>query len=134
LEQVLVRGLNRRVLRLEFVAGLGIAMALAALPATAQQIAAAQQITTHTVLTVETSEQGGHTQAAASVAVTGADGLPASGVVIIDDGNRELAEAALNPAGEATPAFSLAGGDHALRAVYVGDASHLSSAYATSDV
>jgi hypothetical protein len=126
--------LNRRVLRLEFVAGLGIAMALAVLPATAQQIAAAQQITTHTVLTVETSEQGGHTQAAASVAVTGADGLPASGVVIIDDGNRELAEAALNPAGEATPAFSLAGGDHALRAVYVGDASHLSSASATSDV
>lgn len=125
-----MRGLNRRVLRLEFVAGLGIAMALAVLPAAA----AAQQITTHTVLTVETTEQGGHTQATASVAVSGADGLPASGVVIIDDGNRELAEAALNSAGEATPAFTLAGGDHALRAVYVGDGSHLSSASATSDV
>jgi hypothetical protein len=122
--------LNRRVLRLEFVAGLGIAMALAVLPA----VAAAQQITTHTVLTVQTTEQGGHTQATASVAVSGAEGLPASGVVIIEDGNRELAEAALNSAGEATPAFSLAGGDHALRAVYVGDASHLSSASATSDV
>jgi hypothetical protein len=109
-------------------------MALAVLPVTAQQIAAAQQITTHTVLTVETTEQGGHTQATASVAVTGVDGLPASGVVLIEDGDRELAEAALNTAGEATPAFSLAGGDHALRAVYMGDGSHLSSASATSDV
>jgi hypothetical protein len=120
-----VRGLNRRVLRLKWVAGLGIAMALAVLPA------AAQQITTHTVLTVETSEQSGHTQATASVAVSGTDGLPASGVVLIQDGDRELAEAALNSAGEATPAFSLAGGDHALRAVYVGDGSHLGSASAT---
>jgi Bacterial Ig-like domain (group 3) len=125
-----VRGLNRRVLRLEFVAGLGIAMALAVLPAAA----AAQQITTHTVLTVQTTEQGGLTQATANVTVAGADGLPASGIVLIADGDRELAEATLNSAGEATPAFSLAGGDHALHAVYVGDASHLGSASATSDV
>ncbi len=105
-------------------------MALAVLPAAA----AAQQIATHTYLTVETSEQGGHTQATAKVAVTGADGLPASGAVIIDDGDRELAEAALNNAGEATPVLSLAGGDHALRAVYAGDASHLSSASVASNV
>lgn len=129
-----MRGLNRRVLRLEFVAGLGFAMALAVLPAAAQQIATAQQITTHTVLTVETSQQGGRTQATATVSVSGADGLPASGVVVIEDGNRELAEASLNSAGEATPAFSLAGGDHALRAVYAGDGSHLSSASASNDV
>lgn len=109
-------------------------MALAVLSATAQQIAAAQQITTHTVLTVETTEQSGHTQATTSVTVSGADGLPASGVVLIEDGDRELAEAALNSAGEAAPAFSLAGGDHALRAEYVGDGSHISSASATSDV
>ncbi len=109
-------------------------MALAVLPAAAQQIAATQRVTTHTVLAVQTTEQGGHTQATASVAVTGADGLPASGVIIIEDGNRELAEAALNSTGEATPAFSLAGGDHALRAVYSGDGSHLSSDSATSDV
>jgi Big-like domain-containing protein len=130
LEQVQVRGLIRRFLRPEFVAGLGIAMALAVLPAAAS----AQQITTHTVLTVKTTEQGGHTQATASVAVAGSDGLPASGVVLIEDGDRELAEAALDSAGEAAPAFSLAGGDHALRAVYVGDGSHLSSASASSDV
>jgi hypothetical protein len=105
-------------------------MALAVLPAAAS----AQQITTHTVLTVETTEQGGHTQATASVAVTGADGLPASGAVIIVDGNRELAGAALNSEGEATPVLSLAGGEHALRAVYAGDASHQSSASVTSNV
>ena len=125
-----MRGLNCRGLRLGSVAGLGIATALAVLPAAAS----AQQVTTHTFLTVETSELGGHTQATARVAVTGADGLPASGVVIIDDGDRELAEAALNNAGEATPVLSLAGGDHALRAVYAGDASHLSSASVTSNV
>ena len=125
-----MRGLNCRGLRLEAVAGLGIAMALAALPAAAS----AQQIATHTYLTVETSEQGGHTQATARVAVNGADGLPASGAVIIEDGNRELAEAALNSEGEATPVLSLVGGDHALRAVYAGDASHMGSASVTSNV
>ena len=125
-----MRWLNCRGLRPELFAGWGIAMALAVLPAAAS----AQQVTTHTYLTVETTEQGGHTQATARVSVTGADGLPASGVVIIDDGDRELAEAALNNAGQATPVLSLAGGDHALRAVYAGDASHLSSASVTSNV
>lgn len=125
-----MRGLNCRGLRLEWVAGLGVAMALAVMPAAAL----AQQIATHTYLTVETTEQGGHTQATASVAVTGADGLPASGAVIIEDGDRELAEAALNSEGEATPVVSLVGGDHALRAVYSGDASHQSSASVTSNV
>jgi hypothetical protein len=117
-------------MRLEWIAALGIAVALAVLPASVQ----AQQIVTHTALTVETSEQGGHTQATASVSVSSADGLPASGAVIIEDGDRNLAEAALNANGEATPAFSLLGGDHALRAVYAGDATHLTSASATSNV
>ncbi len=85
-------------------------------------------------MTVETSDRGGNTQAIARVAVTGADGLPASGAVVIDDGDRELAEAVLNSAGEATPVLSLAGGDHALRAVYTGDVTHLSSASITSNV
>ena len=124
-----VRGLNCRYLRLDLVAGLGFALALAVLPAAA----AAQQIATHTALTVETSEQGGHTQATAKVAVIDAEGLPASGVVVIEDGDRELAEAVLNAQGVASPEFSLSGGEHNLRAVYAGDASHLSSASATSN-
>ncbi len=119
-----MRGLNCRGLRFEWVAGLGFAMALALLPSAS----AAQQIATHTTLAVETSQEGGQTRATATVAVTAADGLPASGVVAIKDGDRELAEAALNAQGVASPIFSLSGGDHSLRAVYAGDASHLSSA------
>ena len=124
-----MRGLNCRYLRLEWVAGLGIALALAVLPAAA----AAQQVATHTTLTVETREQAGHTQATAMAAVIDADGLPASGVVAIEDGDRELAEAVLNAQGVASPVFSLPAGDHNLRAVYAGDASHLSSFSAGTD-
>jgi hypothetical protein len=108
---------------------LGFALALAVLPAAA----VAQQIATHTTLTVESSEQAGHTQAIATAAVTAADGLPASGVVAIEDGDRELAEAVLNAQGVASPVFSLPAGDHNLRAVYAGDASHLSSFSAGTD-
>jgi hypothetical protein len=130
LKQVQVKGLICRVLRLEWMAGLAVALALPVLPVAS----AAQQIETHTTLNVEASDQSGHTQASAGVSVTGADGLPASGTVIIKDGARELAEAALDGEGQATAVLSLAGGDHALRAVYAGDASHLSSASATSNV
>ena len=123
-----MRGLNCRYLRLDLVAGLGIALALAFWPAAA----AAQQIATHTTLTVETGEQNGHTQATATVSVTAADGQPASGVVVIEEGDSELAEAVLNAEGVASPVFSLPAGDHDLRAVYVGDASHLGSASVTA--
>ncbi|MGA9061776.1 MAG: Ig-like domain-containing protein [Terracidiphilus sp.] len=122
--------MNCRGLRLEWVAGLGIALALTVLP----EAAAAQTMATETALTVVTRDQGGHTQATASVTVTGADGQPASGVVILEDGDRQLAEAALNGEGQATSVLSLPGGDHNLRAVYAGDASHQASASATSNV
>jgi hypothetical protein len=122
--------MNRRGLRLEWIRGLGIALALAVLPAAA----AAQKIATQTTLTLETGDQGGHTQATAAVSVIGADGVPASGAVMIEDGNRQLAEVALNSDGQATSVLSLPGGDHALRAVFMGDASHLSSASVTSNV
>ena len=121
--RVQVRRLLCRVLRHNGLVGLVAACALCALP----RIAAAQQIVTHTTLAVKTTQQQGLTQVSASVSVTAADGLPASGVVAIEDGNRELAEAVLNAQGTAEPVFSLAGGDHNLRAVYAGDTSHLGS-------
>ena len=130
LEQVHVRVKNCRGLRLEWTAGLAAVLALALLPASV----AAQDIATETTLTVETGNQGGRTQATASVTVTGADGQPATGVVLIDDGNRQLAEAALNGEGQATLVLPLAGGDHALRAVYVGDAEYMGSASLTSNL
>jgi Bacterial Ig-like domain (group 3) len=126
LEQVFVRGKGCRGLRLEVIAG--FCMALAVFPA------AAQQISSQTSLSVETRDVSGRTQATASIAVTGADGLPASGVVSIVDGNRTLAQTLLNADGNATAAFSLSGGDHALKASYLGDAAHRVSVSPTSEV
>lgn len=106
-----------------------MALALPALPA-----AAAPSIATQTSLNVDTSDQTGHTQATASITVTGIDGVPASGIVLLEDGSHQLGEALLNGDGQATAAISLLSGNHALRAVYIGDASHLQSASTTSNV
>jgi hypothetical protein len=123
-----VRGMNRRILRLDWVAGLGLALAV--LPASA-----ATQIGTQTALNVETRDLAGGTQAIASITVTGADGLPASGIVGIDEGSRQLAQSTLNSNGQASLVVALSAGQHALQAVYSGDATHIGSesitAYAT---
>jgi hypothetical protein len=124
LEQVHVRGMNRRSLRLKLVAGLGAALAVLALPATAVN---AQSVSTQTSMTVTTSDQNGQTKAAALLNVTGADGLPAKGAVSIFEGERQLAEVALDPSGQATANLMMPGGEHNLRAVYSGDTTHQSS-------
>lgn len=121
-----MRGINCRNLRLKLVAGLGAALAV--LPA------AAQQVSTQTALSVQTHDLAGRTQAAAAITVIGADGVPAIGVVNLNDGSRQLAQLALNDEGKATSIVALPAGDHALRAVYLGDAAHLASTSATSDV
>ena len=96
--------------------------------------ASAQEVSTATTLRVETRVQGGQTQATAKVSVTGADGLPAKGVVSVEDGSRLLAQAVLDSSGQASPAFTLPGGDHNLRAVYTGDATHQSSTSPAAEV
>lgn len=116
---------------LDWVAGLGLALAMAALPAAAT---AAQSVATETTLNVSTSDLAGHTQATATVSVTDENGLPAAGAVSIEDGSRILAETALNGAGQATAAVSLLSGQHALRAVYSGDATRKTSSSIESDV
>jgi len=126
LEQVYVTEMKRRRARLEWAAGLG--MALAVLPAAAQQMA------TETALRVEIRELGGRTQATAAVTVTGADGLPASGVVSIRDGGCQLAQMTLASNGKATAVVELGAGQHSLSAVYAGDAQHRGSVSAASDV
>jgi hypothetical protein len=131
LEQVHVRGMNRRGLRLEWVAGLGMALAMAVLPAAA---AATQSVATETTLNVSTSDRTGRTQASVTVNVTGDDGLPATGAVSIEDGTRILAEAALNGSGQATATIGLLGGEHALRAVYPGDTTHTASSSPVSEL
>ena len=122
-----MRGINCRGLRLTWVAGLGMAMALPAL-------AAAASTATQTTLAVETHDKSGRTQANATVSVTAADGTPASGSVIFEDGNRQLAGVALDANGQATAAILLAGGPHSLHAVYVGNSSYLASTSAFSSV
>jgi len=124
-----VRGMKCRNLRLDWVAGLSLVLALPAFSA-----AAAQSIATQTTLNVETHDQSGRTQATASVSVAGMDGNAASGAVIIEDGNRQLESFALNGDGQATSVITLPAGNHALRAFYTGDVSHQSSISATTNV
>jgi hypothetical protein len=124
LEQVHVRGKICRGLRLELVAGLGIALAIPALALAAES---SQGQTTQTTLSAETRDQNGRTQATATVTVLGEDGLPATGAVAVEDHGEQVAGAALNAQGQAKVVLGLAGGNHLLRAVYVGDTSHVAS-------
>jgi Bacterial Ig-like domain (group 3) len=109
--------MNCRGLRLELVAGLGIALAMLALPGTA---ANAQTAPTQTTLAVTTGGAAG--QAHATVTVTEQSGAPASGIVAIEEGNRQLASMVLNKSGQANANIDLPAGQHTLRAVYQGDA------------
>ena len=119
----------RRGLRLELVAGMGMALAMPALAGAAES---AQGLATQTTLTAETRDQGGRTQATISVNVLGEDGLPATGAVTIKDFGRPLAGIALDAQGQARAVLALPGGSHLLRAVYAGDVSHRVSASLSS--
>ena len=109
-------------MRLELVAGLGIAMAMMALPG---MRASAQSARSETMLTVRPGATAA--QASATVTVTDENGAPASGVVAIEDGNRQLGSVALNSSGEAKATFDMPTGEHTLRAVYAGNATMQSS-------
>jgi len=116
-----VRGMNRRGLRLELVAGLGIALAM---PALAWAAEGSESLATQTTLSAETRDQGGRTQAVLAVSVTGEDGLPASGAVAFKDHGQQVAGAVLDAHGQAKTMLSMVAGDHSWQAVYVGDATH----------
>lgn len=119
-----MRGIFCRSLRLELVAGLGIALAIPALAIAAET---AQTLATQTTLNVETRDHNGRTQATAAVTVTGEDGLPATGAVAVSDNGIQLAGAALNAQGQASIVVALPAGAHTLRALYIGDATHQGS-------
>jgi hypothetical protein len=122
LEQVDVTGLMGRALRLELVAGLGLALALPALAA-----ASSRGVATETMLTAETQDLNGRTQATITVSVTGQDGLPAHGAVAIADHGTQLAGVALDAEGHATTVLSLPPGQHSFTASYIGDTTHFTS-------
>lgn len=113
------------------MAGLALALAVPMLSASA---ASAQSVSTATTLTVNTRTQNSRTQAAVAVDVTGYDGLPATGAVNLMDGSRVLAEVKLDGNGQASTVLTLPAGDHALTAVYAGDATHQISTSRPYDV
>jgi len=87
-----------------------------------------------TTLSSETRTQNGRTLAVFAVAVKGEDGAPASGAVVLEDGERQLAGAALSAEGHARIEIALPAGDHNLRAVYKGDDTHQGSVSGFSGV
>jgi hypothetical protein len=129
LEQVHVRGIIRRGLRLQLVAAIGMALAAPTLAFAEQneQDLATKTQATQTTLTVETHDHAGRTKATLVVAVAGEDRLPAAGAVAVSDFGRQLAGAALNDQGQATLVLDLPAGDHSLSAAYVGDETHRAS-------
>jgi hypothetical protein len=106
------------------IRGFCIALAIPALSVVASH---AQTLDTQTTLTAETRDQGGQTQVAIAVGVTGEDGLPASGAVSIFDHNKQLAGVALDAQGQGKAVLDLPGGEHLLRAIFAGDATHKAS-------
>jgi hypothetical protein len=122
--QVQVTGMNRRSLRLEYFAGLALLAALLPAAGIHAQDAAAQVVPTQTTLSVTQAANGTST---ATIRVIGANGLPASGVVSLEEGNRVLGQEQLNGEGEATASVRLPAGAHTLQASYAGDAGHQAS-------
>ena len=112
-----------RGLRLHLVAAFAVAVAIPALGATV----ASKPQATQTTLLVDTRDRNGRTQATLSMAVTGADGQPATGSIAVTDHGEPLAGFALDAGGRSTATVDLAPGDHSLSAVYSGDQAHLSS-------
>jgi len=123
-----VRGIYRRGLRLELVAGLAIALAMPAL-------AVSQSVATKTTLTAQNPQSVTqyHETAACSlstlqVTVASLSGAPAEGSVNIVDNSptpasppAQLATATLDASGTATFSFALEDGTHTLSAVYAGN-------------
>ena len=124
------------------VAGLGTALALPALALSAASSTASgastalnpRALATQTTLRAETRDLAGRTQAMLSVSVLAADGLPATGAVVIRDHGKAIAGTVLNAKGAATATLTLPQGDHLLTAAYQGDATHLASASQSAPV
>ena len=113
-----------RGLRLEWVAGLCVALAL---PTFGFSAAISQKLATETSLTAETHDTAGGTQATISVSVMGNDGQPATGAAILQDDGKEIAGVAVDATGHASATLTLAPGDHTITATYSGDSTHLTS-------
>jgi len=127
-----VRGIVRRGLRLELVAGLGIALAVPALAAPAGE-ATTTTLTAPQTAQITQSDAQTCSLTSFSVSVTSATGVP-DGTVSIEDGTVSLASADLDSSGKASFQFALKDGVHSLSVVYAGNASFNGSASAPASV
>ena len=96
-----MRSLIGRGLRLELIAALGGALAVPALAVPA----ASTGLATDTTLSAELHDVAGSTQATLRVTVTGGDGLPATGAVVLEDAGKPLAGVALDAQGQPPQSF-----------------------------
>jgi hypothetical protein len=114
-------------MRFSGFAALGMALAIPAL-------AAAHPQPTQTMLSAQTRDLNGRTQVTLSISVSGDDGAPVSGPVVIQDEGKPLAGVALDDQGTAHVVLSMLPGEHSLRAVYAGDTAHAASTSEISGV
>lgn len=124
LEHLDVRWTWGRGVRRQLVLGLGFALAMPVLAMAAQS---SNVMATETALTAETQDLNGHTQATLTIAVTGQDGQPAQGAVVISDNGKQIDGVLLGADGHVTTTLSLAPGAHSLAASYAGDITHQAS-------
>jgi hypothetical protein len=124
LEQVHVIGKYCRSLRLQWIAGIGVALALSPV---ARGITLA---TTSTTLSAASTPQScltsGLTTTLTTLTIVVTGSAP-SGTVNILDNASQIASATLNGSGQATASLYLGDGSHALQAVYAGDAANSTS-------
>jgi hypothetical protein len=133
LEQVHVRGINRRSLRLKLVAGLATALALPLFTAAAS----AQGVTTSTAIAVQNGQSSAQTNPAGTcslttvaVSVTSSQGTPAGTVTLKDTATTTpvtLGSQTINGTGQASFSLALANGTHTLVATYSGNATYQGS-------
>jgi hypothetical protein len=139
LEQVHVIGINCRKLRLHWVAGFGIVLALFS------AVRASGLTTTSTAVSAQTTTQACSTSGLTTtlttltVTVTGAGGVPSGTVNIFDNASVspvQIASATLSTTGQATVSLYLNNGSHTLQAVYAGNSTYAisGSAFASASV
>ncbi|MGA2832147.1 MAG: Ig-like domain-containing protein [Terracidiphilus sp.] len=120
-----MRGINRRGLRLDLVAGLIIALALPALAAPPLPGAV-----TTTTLTAGTLPAGSCSQPLAVAVTSGGAPVTSGSVAIMDEFNGNavtVATLALSSTGTASPTVDLSAGSHSLTAVFAGNTSYQAS-------
>jgi large repetitive protein len=125
-----VRSMIGRNMRLLLIGAMSLA-GIAAHAAT-DSLATQTRLDAHTV--IQNQNGSNLTQGVFTVSVTGQDGKPATGAVVLEEGGKQLAGVVLNAQGTAQIETYLATGSHSMTAVYMGDSTHAASTSAVAQV